>query len=105
MHEDIEWIIRHVESGYYQFKKHAAERASERGINPLDVKEALLNGSIIEDYPEDPRGHSCLVCGKTESGKFLHIVCGCLYDMVWIITVYEPDPEEWMDPLHRRYEL
>jgi len=69
------------------------------------VKEALLNGGIIEDYPDDPRGHSCLICGKTESGKFLHIVCGCLYDLVWIITVYEPDPEEWMDPLHRRYEL
>ena len=50
-------------------------------------------GVVIEDYPDDPRGHSCLVCGKTESGKVLNIVCGCLYDMVWIVTVYEPDSE------------
>jgi len=102
--DDIKWIINHIETGDYQFRRHAAERASERGINPLDVKEALLKGGIIEDYPDDHRGHSCLVCGMTESGKYLHIVCGCLYDMVWIITVYEPDSEEWMDPFRRRCE-
>ena len=104
MNEDIRWIRKHVESGDYQFRRHAAERAAERGINPLDVKESLLNGVVIEDYPDDPRGHSCLVCGKTESGKALHIVCGCLYDMVWIVTVYEPDAGDWIDPLHRRSE-
>jgi hypothetical protein len=104
MDEDIEWIIRHVETGDYLFRRHAAERASERGINPLDVKEALLNGNIVEDYPDDPRGHSWLVCGKTKSGQYLHIVCGCLHDRLWIVTVYEPDSEEWLDPLHRRSE-
>jgi hypothetical protein len=40
MNEDIKWIRSHVETGDYQFRKHAAERASERGINPLDVKES-----------------------------------------------------------------
>lgn len=102
MNEDIEWIRSHIETGDYQFRKHAAERASERGINPLDVKDAILNGDIIEKYSDDPRGHSCLVCGRTESGRALHIVCGCLHDIVWIVTVYEPDSEEWADPLHRR---
>jgi len=47
MNEDIKWIRSHVETGDYQFRKHAAERASERGINPLDVKESLLNGVVI----------------------------------------------------------
>jgi len=40
MNEDIKWIRSHVETGDYQFRKHAAERASEQGINPLDVKES-----------------------------------------------------------------
>ena len=104
MNHDIEWIRTRVQTGDYQFRKHAAERASERGIDPLDARDALMNGVIIEDYLDDPRGHSCLVCGKTEKGKFVHIVCGCLYDILWIITVYEPDPKEWLDPLHRRCE-
>ncbi len=39
MNEDIKWIRSHVETGDYQFRKHAAERASERGINPIPVNE------------------------------------------------------------------
>jgi len=59
MHEDIEWIISHVQAGDYLFRRHAAERASERGINPLDVKEALLNGDIIGVYHEMFRMRWC----------------------------------------------
>lgn len=40
------------------------EKASIRGIDPLEVKEALLNGEIIEDHPEDKKGYSCLVYGR-----------------------------------------
>ncbi len=53
-----------------------------RGIDPLEVKEALLNGEIIEDYPEDKRGHSCLVYGKTRIGKDIHVLCGTAYDIL-----------------------
>jgi len=99
---DIEWIKKQVEKGDYQLKLHAVERASIRGIDPLEVKEALLNGEIIEDYPEDKRGHSCLVYGKTRMGRDIHVLCGMAYDMLWIITVYEPDPGEWVNPKTRR---
>ena len=66
---DIQWIKEQVEKGNYQLKLHAVERASIRGIDPLEVKEALLDSEIIEDYPEDKRGHSCLVYGKTRVGR------------------------------------
>ena len=52
---DIKWIKGQVENGNYQLKLHAVERASIRGINPLEVKEALLYGEIIEDYPKDKK--------------------------------------------------
>ena len=55
---DIQWIKEQVEKGNYQLKLHAVERASIRGIDPLEVKEALLDGEIIEDYLDDKRGHS-----------------------------------------------
>ncbi|WP_084502981.1 DUF4258 domain-containing protein [Desulfatirhabdium butyrativorans] len=100
---DIEWIRKHITNGEYLYRLHAAERASERNIDPLDVKEALINGDIIEQYPEDPRGKSCLVCGKTALGRILHILCGCSEDILWIITVYEPDPIIWSNDRKRRY--
>ena len=102
MMRDINWIKQQILSENYQFRKHALERASERGIQPLDVKEALLSGNIIEDYPDDQRGHSCLVCGKTLLGHYLHVVCGLFDDIVWIVTAYEPEREDWIDNITRR---
>lgn len=99
---DIQWVKGQVERGAYQLKLHAMERASMRGIDPMDIKEALLNGHVIEEYPEDKRGKSCLVYGTTKGRKDLHIVCGLTSDTLWVITVYEPDPEEWIDPKTRR---
>ena len=99
---DIKWIKEQVEKGNYQLKLHALERASIRGIDPLEIKSALLNGEIIEDYANDKRGHSCLVYGKSQVGRDIHMVCGMAYGILWIITVYEPDPAEWADPKTRR---
>ena len=82
----IDWIKNQVRKGNYQLKVHAIERASLRGIDPLDVKEALLNGRIIETYPSDARGESCLVYGTNKDGKHIHVVCGIAYDTLWIIT-------------------
>ena len=53
---------------------------------------------IIENYLDDPRGASCLVLGLTASGDPLHFICGVsLPDVVVIITLYRPDPAQWID--------
>jgi len=44
------------------------------------------------------------VQGKTLTGRDIHAVCGKSYDILWIITVYEPDPREWVNPETRRVE-
>lgn len=58
----------------------------------------FCKGAIIEPYPDDPRGASCLILGYTSQNKPLHVVCGRLEeDEILIITAYEPDPREWED--------
>jgi hypothetical protein len=99
---NIEWIREKISQGRYEFRKHALERSTARGINPLEVKEAILEGEIIEDYPNDPRGHSCLIFGKSSKGKKLHVVCGIAHNLVWIVTVYEPSEDDWIDYKRRR---
>lgn len=69
----VYWVKEQVVKGNYQFKLHTLERASNRGIDPIEIKEALLSGKIVEDYPEDKRGHSCLVQGKTMTGRDIHV--------------------------------
>jgi hypothetical protein len=100
---DLEQFIKtRVVSGKYQARLHALQRVNERGILPHEVREALLNCKVIEDYPDDRRGHSCLVWGVSSLGRDLHAVCGVSEDIVWVITIYEPDTEEWETPEKRR---
>ena len=93
---DIEKIRSRIRLGQYTISFTHTEKLRERMIEAADLEEAVLNGSIIEPYPEDPRGASCLILGFTRSSKPLHIVCGNLEEEeVLIVTAYEPDPREW----------
>lgn len=69
---------------------HGHQEMVEEDISYNEVREALMNGSMLENYPEHQRGACCLVCGQTESGRFLHVVCTTSLDLSIIITVYEP---------------
>jgi len=66
-----------------------------------ELEEALLNGRILEQYPDTGRGESCLVVGFTESGKPVHLVCGSRGDTLTIITVYIPSPPKFKNPYER----
>jgi hypothetical protein len=98
----IELIKERIESGEYRFTFHGFERCVERGISPEEVRSVILIGKIIEDYPGDKYGPSCLICGSTERSKILHVQCSI--DPVWIITAYDPtlNPEEWDNSFTRR---
>lgn len=61
----------------------------------------MLSGEIIEEYHDDKYSPSCLIYGKTEVGRDLHIQVSYPPSVV-VITVYEPDPEEWVDFKTRR---
>jgi hypothetical protein len=74
----------------------AIQRSIERRISEQEVVEVLLSGDIIEEYPEDKYGPSCLILGKTKTGRPLHVQCS-LPPTVWTITLYEPDSQEWID--------
>jgi hypothetical protein len=90
-----EEIRKRVAVGKYRFTLHALERCIERNISPDEVRTCVLTGEIIENYPQDKYGPSCLICGISEKGKNLHVQCSL--DPVWIITAYDPrlSPEEW----------
>ncbi len=91
-----------VENDEHRFTIHAFERCVERNILPEDVKHVIMSGEIIEDYPDDKYGHSCLICGISEEGRILHVQCSI--EPVWIITAYDPslNPDEWENGFKRR---
>jgi len=99
----LEEITRRIFSGEYEISFHADKERRAEEIEINDIKEAIKNGEILEDYPNDPRGPSCLVLGYARDGRAMHIVCALLpTDMIRIITVYIPSLPKWIDPRTRR---
>ena len=85
-----------VKEGEYKISFTHTEKLRERRIEMVEIEEAISNGVIIEAYPDDPRGPSCLIYGFTHPGRPLHIVCGDLEaERIMVITAYEPSLEEW----------
>ena len=64
-------------------------------ITGQDVRRVVMHGEIIEDHPEDVRGHSCLLLGIDLGGRAIHGVCSPKPEFLAIITAYTPEPKEW----------
>ena len=86
-----------------EFRLHAVERMFERGISTDDVRRVIQAGKIIEDYPNDTPFPSCLVLGYARN-KPLHVVIATDKETsrAIIITVYEPDLNQWESGFERR---
>ena len=87
----------------YETTEHAVIQALDRAIRLEDMAEGMRAGApeIIEDYPADPRGPSCLVLCQGPSGIMYHVVVTHAPD-VRLITVYRPDAGRWPGDLRRR---
>ena len=79
------------------FLPHAVHQMTrpERMTTTDDVRLVVEQAEVIEDYPEDARGHSCLMLGVGTEGRCLHVVCSPKEDYLAIITAYVPSQEEW----------
>jgi hypothetical protein len=84
----------------YQLASYAEREREADQVTQQEIEEAVRSEAceLIEDYPTDPRGHSCLILGWTHLGLPIHMVCGHLSEEEFIvITIYRPDPGQWIN--------
>jgi hypothetical protein len=95
----IDEIRVKVKKRLYEYSKHAVDQSIIRNISLRELAEAIAGRSeVVEDYPEDKYGPSCLILGYTRAGRPLHIQCSYpSRPLIKIITLYEPDPDLWID--------
>ena len=98
---EIDAIRAKIRARDYRFSDHAVKRMIKRSIDRIEIEEAVLSGEIIEDYPGDKYSPSCLVYGRSEAGRHLHVQIS-LPPAAVVITAYEPDETEWIDYRVRR---
>ncbi|MBO6215541.1 MAG: DUF4258 domain-containing protein [Lachnospiraceae bacterium] len=101
---DIKRIRDYYKKDSVYVTEYASERFRQRGIKARDIREAVANGEIIEQYPEDYPFPSCLICGMDKNRKVLHICMSDEGTSSRIITAYYPDEDRWSDDYRKRKE-
>ena len=86
------------------FLPHAIKQMSrvDRMISTSDIEMCIFEGTVIEEYLDDARGKSCLVCHV--NGRPIHVVCSPKDEYLAIITAYLPDSKLWSDNFTKRID-
>jgi hypothetical protein len=63
---NIKSIRARIAKQEYEISFHAEKERYAEDISLDDIEQAIENGEILENYPEDPRGRSCLILGFSE---------------------------------------
>ncbi len=99
----LEAIRDKVARDAFEFSQHAVDQSITRRISVQELREAIAGAEIIEAYPQDKYGPSYLLLGFTSVGRPLHVQCSDpSRPLVKIVTLYEPDPTQWIEFRHRR---
>lgn len=94
---DIIDLVREAANRRILFLPHAISQMSrpDRMITTSDIRRVIFDGEVIENYPEDARGHSCLMLGFDNGKRAVHVVCSPKDEYLAVITAYLPDEDEW----------
>lgn len=96
-------IRKQLSLGQFEFSRHAFRRAVERNVSASEIEQAGLHAEIIEEYPDDKYSPSYLLLGFTHEGRPLHLQVSRMdSDLVKIVTLYEPDEDQWYNQSRRR---
>ena len=100
----IESIIESIKEGRIRITDHADEEATNDGISFDEIFESIPTGEIIEQYPDDKPYPSCLIFSKNFRDEPIHSVWAYNQNTQSsvLITVYRPDPKQWIDGKVRR---
>ena len=101
---DIDDLRRHYREDAVFVTEHAAERSRQRGISSRDIRNAVENGEIIEQYSDDFPFPSCLILGKDFAGNPVHVCMSEEGTASRIITAYYPAREKWSEDFKTRKE-
>lgn len=98
---DLQEIQRLLMEGRYEISFHAQQERLEENLDIEQIEEAIVHsGEILEQYPDDPRGESCLTLGFA-GDVAIHVVLGWATRVLRLITVYKPTLPKWLDPRTR----
>lgn len=95
MNIDLECLKNMCQAENITVTEHARRRLTERKITIGDIICGIRKGEIIRQYEDDKPLPSCLILGKSENGRHIHIVVSHDEKWIYLITAYYPDSSIW----------
>jgi hypothetical protein len=101
---DLVTIAECFRTRRYSITKHGYEELDKDSITIEILEDALGHDSpeVIENYPDDPRGTSCLIIGWFEPDLPIHVCIGVSDGLPEVITAYRPSSIKFRQPEFRR---
>jgi hypothetical protein len=94
----LDGIRDKVARNEFEFSRHAVDQTIRRLVSVEEIRQSIAAGEVIEAYPNDKYGPSCLIFGLTRTGRPLHVQCSYpSRPVIKIITIYQPDPNQWVE--------
>jgi hypothetical protein len=82
----------------FEFSRHALDQSVARSISLDEFRQAIVTAEVIEDYPNNKYGPSCLLLGYTAASRPIHVHLSYpSRPLVRVVTLHEPDPARWRD--------
>jgi len=99
VHDDLKEVLAR---GTIEWRSHALKRMLQRGITQEEVKTAIQQGEIIEEYPKDRPFESVLIFHQ--NSRVIHVVVSLdkINQIMYIITAYIPDTIHFENNLKTR---
>ena len=94
-----------VARGDIRISEHGYDELAADGLFVEDLIQGMPNATLVEDYPEYPKGPCVLTLLYDSKGRPVHVVWGIPSDHERpgvLVTAYRPDPERWKDGFMRR---
>ena len=99
----VHLIRDRLEAGHVIIPRHLVLRSVGRSLPVTAIEQVILNGIVIEWYPDRERlllQERVRIAGRMH---WVHVVVSYTGRVsIAIVTAYEPDPAEWGDPPTRR---
>ncbi len=81
---------------------------AEDNLSFRELLNGVVNGTVVEEYPDYSKGPCILLLQQERSENPVHVVWGIpkgLNKPAVLVTAYRPDPERWDEKFLRRRKL
>ncbi|MDY6950989.1 MAG: DUF4258 domain-containing protein [Thermodesulfobacteriota bacterium] len=98
-------ITRLIEKGDIRISEHGYDELAADGITVREIVAGSFSATVLEDYPEYPKGPCVLTIQTDREGRSIHVVWGIPLGSMSpavLVTAYRPDPGRWVDGFRRR---